>query len=164
MLCYDSYQSPQGRIYLVATERGLRGLYFAGQRHFPRDRKTWARAPRNPVLRQAKRELREYFAGRRRSFSVPLDPAGTAFQRSVWRAMAKVGYGRTVSYGQLAGRSGHRGSARATGAAVGRNPVSIILPCHRIVGANGALTGYAGGLSRKRKLLELEGAGRLPGR
>ena len=109
-------------------------------------------------LKQAKHELLEYFAGRRKRFNVALAPEGTAFQRSVWRAIAAVGFGETISYGELARRAGHRGSARAAGAATGRNPIGIIVPCHRIMGADGSLTGYAGGLQRKRALLELEGA------
>lgn len=158
MLFYDSYQSPQGPMLITATPDGLAGVYFKGQKHFP-PRREWRRDPRNPVLRQAKRELAEYFSGKRKRFSVAIDPQGTAFQRSVWKAISKVGFGETISYGELARRAGHPGSARAAGAATGRNPIGIIVPCHRIMGSDGSLTGYAGGLPRKRALLELEGAG-----
>jgi len=158
MLSYDQFESPQGTMILTATSKGLAGVYFKGQKHFPK-RRDWRRDPRNALLNQAKRELAEYFAGKRTHFSVALDPQGTPFQRSVWKQIAKVGFGKTLTYGELAKRAGHPGSARAAGAATGRNPLGIIVPCHRIMGSNGALTGYAGGLHRKRALLELEGAG-----
>jgi methylated-DNA-[protein]-cysteine S-methyltransferase len=155
MLAYDHYQSPQGPMIITATSKGLAGVYFKGQKHFPPQR-DWRRDARNAVVRQAKRELAQYFAGRRTRFSVALDPQGTAFQRSVWKQIAKVGFGKTLTYGELARRAGHPGSARAAGAATGRNPIGIIVPCHRIMGADGSLTGYAGGLGRKRALLALE--------
>ena len=153
---YDTFKSPQGEMLLVATEDGLSGIYFKGQKYFPKRDKSWRRAPGHGPLKQAKRELAQYFAGKRRRFAVALDPDGTPFQRSVWRQISKVAFGKTATYGELARRAGHAGSARAAGAATGRNPLSIIVPCHRIVGANGSLTGYAGGLARKRALLELE--------
>ena len=156
MLAYDTYQSPQGPMLIAATPKGLAGVYFKGQKHFPK-RLEWRRDPRHPVLRKARRELAEYFAGKRMRFEVRLDPAGTPFQRSVWKQIAKVGFGKTLTYGELAKRAGHPGSARAAGAATGRNPLGIFVPCHRIMGANGSLTGYAGGLQRKRALLALEG-------
>ena len=155
MLAYDQFDTPQGTMLVTATDKGLAGVYFKGQKHFPKKR-DWQRDARHPVLRQARRELTEYFAGRRKRFDVALDPQGTVFQRSIWKAIAKVGFGKTLTYGELAQRAGHPGSARAAGAATGRNPLSIIVPCHRIMGADGSLTGYAGGLSRKRALLELE--------
>jgi len=153
---YDYLHSPHGRMLLVADGRALTGAYFVGQKHQPRIEADWMRAPQHPPLRQAKRELAEYFSGTRARFSVPVAPDGTAFQRAVWQAIARVPFGRTIAYGELARRAGRPGSARAAGAATGRNPLGIIVPCHRIVGANGALTGYAGGLSRKQALLALE--------
>jgi methylated-DNA-[protein]-cysteine S-methyltransferase len=162
MLAYDTYESPQGPMLITATPKGLAGVYFKGQKHFPKKRE-WQRDGRHPVLRQARRELDEYFAGKRRCFDVALDPQGTDFQRSVWKAIAKVGFGETLTYGELARRAGHPGSARAAGAATGRNPIGIIVPCHRIMGSDGSLTGYAGGLKRKRALLALEGANGAPG-
>jgi methylated-DNA-[protein]-cysteine S-methyltransferase len=161
MLAYDEFESPQGTMILTATAKGLAGVYFKGQKHFPKQR-DWQRDPRNALLNQAKRELAEYFAGKRTHFSVTLDPQGTPFQRSVWKQIAKVGFGKTLTYGELAKRAGHPGSARAAGAATGRNPLSVIVPCHRIMGSDGSLTGYAGGLGRKRALLALEGIDRLP--
>ena len=157
MLYYDYYQSPRGRILLVADDRALTGVYFAGQKYHPRIDEQWKRADRHEPLRQAKRELSEYFDGKRTRFTVEVSPHGTPFQRAVWKAIADVRFGQTIAYGELAERAGYPGSARAAGAATGRNPISIIVPCHRIVGSNGSLTGDAGGLAKKRALLELEG-------
>ena len=158
MRYYDTYESPQGRILLVATEAGICGVYFTGQKYFPEKEKAWRRAPNHAALKQARRELAQYFAGKRKRFDVALDPQGTPFQRAVWKAISNVGFGETISYSTLARRARRPGGARAAGAATGRNPISIIVPCHRILGANGSLTGYAGGLRRKRALLALEGA------
>jgi len=158
MRYYDTLKSPQGEILLVATEDGLSGLYFKGQKYFPKKDKAWLHAPNHAPLKRAKRELAQYFSGKRKRFSVALDPQGTPFQRSVWRAISTVGFGETITYGELARRARRPGSARAAGAATGRNPLGIIVPCHRILGSNGSLTGYAGGLSRKRALLALENA------
>jgi len=153
---YDLYDSPQGQILLAASDAGIAGVYFEGQKYFPKDDAQWFRDGKNEFLRQAKRELAEYFAGRRKRFEVSLDPSGTPFQKAVWRAISCVLYGETISYGELARRAGAAGRARAAGAATGRNPIGILVPCHRIVGADGSLTGYAGGLARKRALLALE--------
>jgi methylated-DNA-[protein]-cysteine S-methyltransferase len=153
---YDFYESPHGQMLLVAGDEGLSGVYFDGQKDFPRIDAEWRGDARHAPLRQARRELAEYFGRERERFEIVLAPEGTPFQRSVWRAISTVGFGETISYGELARRAGFSGSARAAGAATGRNPISIIVPCHRIVGANGTLTGYAGGLDRKRALLALE--------
>jgi len=153
---YDLYESPQGRMLLVANDVGLSGAYFEGQKYFPRVEPEWRRDACHAPLRQAKRELAEYFGGGRKRFESPLAPEGTPFQRSVWKAISTVAFGDTITYAELARRAGFPGSARAAGAATGRNPISIIVPCHRIVGSNGSLTGYAGGLDRKRALLALE--------
>ena len=158
MRYYDSFESPHGKMLLVASEKGVSGIYFNRQKYFPATKKDWKRDERHAVLKQAKRELLEYFAGKRKRFGVPLAPDGTPFQRSVWKAISKVGFGKTLTYGELAAKAGRPGSARAAGAATGRNPIGIIVPCHRIMGANGSLTGYAGGLRKKRALLALEGA------
>ncbi|MGC4096395.1 MAG: methylated-DNA--[protein]-cysteine S-methyltransferase [Nitrospira sp.] len=156
MLYYDYYQSPRGRMMLVADDHALTGVYFTGQKYHPRIDKAWKRADTHAPIRQAKRELSEYFEGERTRFTVNVAPQGTPFQRAVWKAIAGVPFGHTLAYGQLAARAGYPGSARAAGAATGRNPISIIVPCHRIVGSNGSLTGYAGGVAKKRALLELE--------
>lgn len=151
--------SPLGEILLVANERGdaLAGLYLARQKYYPAVPAAWHEAPRLPVFREAIQQLREYFAGTRTRFELPLDPAGTPFQRKVWREIAKVPCGTTISYTELARRCGRPAAVRAVGAATGRNPMTVIVPCHRIVGRDGSLTGYAGGLDRKTILLELEG-------
>jgi methylated-DNA-[protein]-cysteine S-methyltransferase len=160
MRYYDTFQSPHGRMLLVATEDGVSGVYFVGQKYFPAKDDDWKRSPGHAPLKQVKRELAEYFAGRRKRFAVALDPDGTPFQRSVWKAISTVSFGKTIAYAELASKAGFPGSARAAGAATGRNPISILVPCHRIVGSDGSLTGYAGGLRRKRALLALE---RAPG-
>ena len=156
MKYYDLYQSPHGQMLLVASGEGLSGVSFEGQKYHAQIDPAWRRDADQPSLRQAKHELVEYFAGQRRHFETPLAPEGTAFQRSVWKAISTVDFGRTITYGELALRAGCPASVRAAGAATGRNPLTIIVPCHRIVGSNGALTGYAGGLERKRALLALE--------
>ena len=153
---YDTYDSPHGRMLLVAGDDGLAGVYFDGQKYLPRIGPDWRRDVRHAPLRQAKQELSEYFGGERKRFETALAPVGTPFQQSVWKAISTVGFGETISYRELARRAGCAGSERAAGAATGRNPIGIIVPCHRIVGSDGSLTGYAGGLDRKRALLALE--------
>ena len=151
-------ESPLGTLRLVARDGALVGVYFVGQKYDARAGADWREAPGDALLRAAAQQLDEYFAGRRRRFDLRLAPSGTAFQRDVWRAIAAVPAGSTISYAELARRVGRPTSVRAAGAATGRNPLSIVVPCHRIVGAGGALTGYAGGLERKRALLALERA------
>ena len=153
---HDFYESPHGQMLLVADDNGLSGVYFDGQKYLPQVETEWRRDVSHPTLAQAKRELAEYFGGERKRFDIPLAPEGTAFQIAVWKAISSVSFGETISYGELARRAGSPGNARAAGAATGRNPITIIVPCHRIVASNGSLTGYAGGLQRKRSLLELE--------
>lgn len=152
------YASPLGAMRIAARAGGLAGLWFEGQRHEP-DTSGWTHDPRHPLLQEAARQLDDYFAGRRRAFELPLDlQGGTAFQQAVWRGLLDIPNGRTTSYAELARGIGRAGAARAVGAAVGRNPWSIVVPCHRVVGTGGALTGYAGGLDRKTALLKLEDA------
>ena len=155
--------SPLGPIVIAATDQGLAGLWFAkGQRYLPPQLtggEAWAEASDHPVLNLASQQLGEYFAGQRSDFDVPLDlRCGTAFQQSVWQALLAIPQGNVVSYGEISRRIGSPAAVRAVGGAIGRNPVSIIVPCHRVTGSNGALTGYAGGLERKAALLRLEGA------
>ncbi|MDH4096320.1 MAG: methylated-DNA--[protein]-cysteine S-methyltransferase [Betaproteobacteria bacterium] len=159
MTYYDHYSTPQGRMLLVADEHAITRVSFAGQKYAPRVARDWIRDGAHPPIARAKRELAEYFAGRRKRFSVKLAPQGTPFQRKVWKAIAGVGFGKTIAYAELARRAGRPGSARAAGAATGRNPIGVIVPCHRIVGADGSLTGYAGGLAKKKALLALEARG-----
>jgi methylated-DNA-[protein]-cysteine S-methyltransferase len=152
--------SPLGEMLLVANPEGtaLAGLYLANQKYYPDAAPQWHEAAELPLFRAAAAQLREYFAGARTAFDLPLAPAGTPFQRQVWAAIATVPFAETISYGELAARCGRPSAVRAAGAATGRNPLTIVIPCHRIVGSGGALTGYAGGLDRKRTLLALEAA------
>ena len=155
---YTEMQSPLGRMTLAATERGLTGVWFEQQRHSP-DMSTWQRDDTNATLLAAKHQLGEYFNGTRRDFELPLDLShGTSFQQAVWNALLTIPRGTTTSYGVLSEQCGHAAAVRAVGGAIGRNPLSIIVPCHRVVGRDGSLTGYAGGLERKVSLLKLEGA------
>lgn len=160
---FNHIVSPLGGITLAASPLGLRGLWFDGQRHFPAVPER-PMAPRDALLCEAERQLREYFAGRRRVFELPLDLSrGTAFQQGVWRQLAGLSFGSTTTYAGLATRIGHARAVRAVGAAVGRNPISIIVPCHRVLGSDGSLTGYAGGPERKIALLRIEGRHDLVG-
>lgn len=148
-----TFQSPIGPLWLVSNGSQLCGLYMgdeqpdhaADARHDP--------APFRDVVDQ----LQAYFSGQRKNFDLPLAPTGTAFQKTVWQALCGIPYGQTISYGELAQRIGNPKACRAVGLANGRNPISIIVPCHRVIGANGTLTGYGGGLPRKRWLLQHEG-------
>lgn len=153
-----SVETPAGRLRLFGSDAGLRGAMWPGQDLRPL--KLGARVDAEPpVLEKAARELAEYFAGNRRFFDVALDPIGTEFQKRAWLELRKVPYGQTRTYGEQAKAMGRPTASRAVGAANGRNPLSIFVPCHRIVGANGALTGFAGGLEAKRFLLDLESSG-----
>jgi len=157
-VCFDCIPSPLGGMVLASDGDALTAAWFEGQRYAPSIGPTWQRRRDLPLLRRAAAEFAEYFAGERTRFELPLAPAGTPFQREVWNAIGGVPYGETIAYRELAARAGRPASIRAAGAATGRNPLSIVIPCHRIVGADGALTGYAGGLARKRSLLALERA------
>jgi len=151
-------RSPLGTMLLAACANQLIGIWFEGQAHLP-DLSGCASDAGQPVLQQAKAQLQDYFAGQRQQFDLPLNLAtGTAFQQAVWQALQAIPFGATCSYGQLASRIGRPSAVRAVGAAVGRNPLTIIVPCHRVIGTHGSLTGYAGGLDRKTALLQLEGA------
>ncbi len=162
-LYYTEMPSPLGTIFLRGTARGLTGLYMEEHRHGPRpeERAGWTRD--DGPFASARGQLEEYFAGTRRAFDVVLDReamGGTLFQRQVWAALLGIPYGETITYGELARRIGQPTAVRAVGLANGRNPVSVIVPCHRVVGAGGKLTGYGGGKDRKRALLVLESCGR----
>jgi len=147
--------SPLGTMLLARSEHGLAGAWFERQKHHPPEIDAPERAD-DPLLAETARQLREYFAGASAEFDVPLDLQGSEFQRAVWRALLRIAPGSTCSYGDIARGLGVPSASRAVGAAVGRNPVSIIVPCHRVVGSSGALTGYAGGLDRKASLLRIE--------
>jgi len=149
--------TPLGGMTLVASQQGLQGAWFDHQAHRP-DIAALPWGSSQPWLREARKQLAEYFAGQRQQFELALQPyAGSEFQRTVWQALAMIPFGRFVSYAEIARHLGRPQAARAIGMAVGRNPLSIFLPCHRVVASDGALTGYAGGLDRKIALLQLEG-------
>jgi methylated-DNA-[protein]-cysteine S-methyltransferase len=151
---YDEMDSPVGTLRLVADSRGLREIWFERERHPKQAHPGWVRAA--APLAFARVQLEEYFAGTRQHFELPLHPVGTPFQLEVWHELARIPYGVTISYGELARRIGKPLAVRAVGAANGRNPLPIVLPCHRVIGANGALTGFGGGLPTKRFLLTME--------
>ncbi|MBX9868475.1 MAG: methylated-DNA--[protein]-cysteine S-methyltransferase [Burkholderiaceae bacterium] len=156
MMYYTSYQSPMGALTLVASARGLAGVYFATHRHFSQPA-NWQQSNNHALFDQVRTQLDAYFAGTRQHFDVPLDVSGaTTFQQDVWQALLRIPYGETASYAQIAQQIGRPAAVRAVGAANGRNPVSIIVPCHRVIASNGALTGYAGGLPNKTYLLAHE--------
>ena len=155
-LYYDLLSTSLGSMLLASDGDALVGAWFERQRYEPSVGPSWERKCDVAVLVRAGVEIGEYLAGTRKAFTIPLSPAGTAFQRDVWNAIAAIPYGETAAYRDLASRIGRPASVRAAGAATGRNPLSIIVPCHRVLGADGTLTGYAGGLERKRALLALE--------
>ncbi len=159
------WASPMGEMCLAASSRGLAGVWFLNQQHLPDHLNGPTAWPRinagkltHPVLQQAIQQLTDYFAGQRQTFELPLDiNGGTLFQQSVWQALSKIPYGVSSTYGDVSRQIGNPKAVRAVGAAVGRNPISLIVPCHRVLGSDASLTGYAGGLDRKIGLLTLEG-------
>ena len=158
------YTSPLGTLLLAADEIGLTGVWFEGAKYYAANLPAEHMDRETPILQETKDWLDIYFSGQDPGFLPPLHPAGSVFQKSVWELLLKIPYGQTETYGliarQLAPKLGvNRMSPQAVGGAVGHNPISLLIPCHRVVGANGSLTGYAGGIGRKRKLLELEQAG-----
>lgn len=164
MLYTIHYDSPIGRLLLAATDRALTGAWILGQKYFPDLQPDAVQEGENPILKQTVEWLERYFAGRRPVVSeLPLAPAGSAFRQEVWKLLCEIPYGEVTTYGDIAKKMAARQgkstmSSQAVGGAVGHNPISIIIPCHRVVGANGSLTGYAGGLQTKIQLLTLEGA------
>ena len=158
MTIYTHIDSPLGQLLLTSREDKLSGLYFADQPHARIDH-AWIRQDDADIFAQTGEQLEEYASGGREDFDLPLSFSGTPFQISVWNAIAAIPFGQTITYGELAERIGRPAKdARAVGMATGQNPISWIVPCHRVVGKNGDLTGYAGGLTRKNALLEFEGA------
>jgi len=150
---YTIIDSPLGDVLLVAEDEAITGVQFTDAARVPA---RTGEEGETPVLAAARRQLGEYFAGRRTEFDLPLAPRGEPFQRRVWDLLGTIPYGETRSYGDLARELGDVGYAQAVGAANGRNPIAVVVPCHRVIGADGSLTGYAGGLERKRSLLALE--------
>jgi methylated-DNA-[protein]-cysteine S-methyltransferase len=152
--CYQWIESPTGKLLLVADESGLRSVSFAEGRTPPKVLLDW-KQDRSP-LRETIRQLRAFFAGELHCFDLPLQPEGTEFQKRVWNGLLGIPYGATISYGELARRLGNPAASRAVGLANGSNPIAIIIPCHRVIGGSGKLTGYGGGLENKRWLLDFE--------
>lgn len=159
-LAHKPMPSPVGELKLVASDKGLVAILWPNDspRRVPLDETILDK--NHPILVETESQLHEYFAGRRKRFTVPLDLRGTPFQRNVWNLLLAIPYGETRSYAQLANQLGNARATRAVGAANGRNPVSIIVPCHRVIGSSGTLTGFAGGLAVKAQLLEMERGGR----
>lgn len=155
MTYYTEHESPLGTLLLAATDAGLCGLYFEQHKYFDGPQ-GWRRDPEHPILRKTISQLDDYFAGRLMRFDIELDLRGTSFQQSVWAALQALPFGDTSTYQAIAHVISKPNAVRAAGTAIGRNPISIIVPCHRVVGVSGALSGYAGGLDRKRYLLALE--------
>ena len=153
---YKIMQSPVGRLKLVASERGLAAILWENDDPKRVRLGTPVEDKNNPVLLETEQQLNDYFAGKRKKFSIKFDFAGTDFQKKVWETLAAIPFGETPSYGEIATRIGRPDAARAVGAAIGRNPISIAVPCHRVIGSNGKLTGFAGGLHTKASLLSLE--------
>ena len=151
---YSQIESPVGPLLLAADDAGLRQILFANGRHPARPESSWKRDP--APLQETIRQLHAYFAGELEQFDLPLAPEGTPFQLEVWRRLCHIPYGETISYGELARRIGNPKASRAVGLANGSNPIPIVIPCHRVIGSNGKLTGYGGGLPIKEKLLALE--------
>jgi methylated-DNA-[protein]-cysteine S-methyltransferase len=154
---YTYVDSPIGRLLLQSDGTALTGLYMDVPSRPPSGMHEWVEDAKARPLQTAVRQLEEYFSGRRREFDLPLRSDGTEFQRRVWSALTEIPYGVTWSYGELARRIGNPNASRAVGLANGRNPISILVPCHRVIGADGSLTGYGGGVERKRWLLAHEG-------
>jgi len=164
--CHKTIQSPWGALTLAANPMGLCGVWFENQKHFP-DTRAWTVSTQHPTLLQAEQSLNHYFdqkwpptnSARQALQNIALDlSAGTEFQKAVWHALMSIPMGQTCSYGQLAAAIGRPMAVRAVGTAVGRNPISILVPCHRVMGSQGQITGYAGGIWRKQALLKLENA------
>lgn len=160
MRSHTVLDSPIGPLTLVEEDGALAGVYMTEQRHLPKPARLGGSD--NAVLPAVREQLDAYFARDLRDFDVPLAPGGTPFQARVWAALREVPYGSTCTYADLAAAIGRPTAVRAVGAANGRNPISIVVPCHRVIGANGSLTGYGGGLERKRLLLDLESGSALP--
>ena len=154
---YELHATVVGELLLMSEGEALTDLHMTAGKYVPAAAKDWQRNAALPVFEQTKRELDAYFAGKLREFTVPLAPRGTDFQKRAWIALTKIPFGETRTYGQQAQAMGQPTAVRAVGAANGKNPIGIIVPCHRVIGANGTLTGYAGGLHNKAFLLKLEG-------
>jgi methylated-DNA-[protein]-cysteine S-methyltransferase len=154
-------ETPLGKIQAAARGNALTGLWFIGQKYFPIGTEAWSSKPEYPVFVSLRTWLDDYYAKKKPKVKIPLAPDGTDFQQAVWKLLLEIPYGSTSTYGAIASQlaaGGKKASAQAVGGAVGHNPISLLIPCHRVLGSDGSLTGYAGGLEKKRALLELEGS------
>jgi methylated-DNA-[protein]-cysteine S-methyltransferase len=157
---FKEMESPVGRLKIVASDKGLAAILWENDNPNRIRIRTYTENHTHPVLLEVEQQLQEYFAGKRTSFSLPLDPVGTEFQHEVWNILSGIPYGETMTYAGIAKQMGNPKAVRAVGAANGRNPISIVVPCHRAIGSSGELTGFAGGLEAKATLLSLEGVKR----
>lgn len=156
-MIYDIFASPMGDILVTSDGEKIITFGFVGQKHLKPISDSWEKELNHNLLQKAKKQTEEYFLGKRKTFDLPLSPQGTEFQRKVWLALEQIPFGQVTTYGKIAKKINNPKGVRAVGGAIGRNPIGIIIPCHRVVGTNKTLTGYAGGLDRKQNLLELEG-------
>lgn len=155
-MIYDTFTSPLGVLVLSTDGKYLTGVYFLGQKYFESVPSDWVQDKSHPLLRTAIKQTQEYFANKRKSFDLPMQEQGTTFQKQVWEAVSQISYGRRSTYGEIASKIGRPKAVRAVGTAIGKNPLCLVVPCHRVVGSQGGLAGYAGGIDRKEKLLSLE--------
>jgi len=155
---YQIVESPIGPLTILSDGEGLTGLYMNVHKYGPSQTDGWRLSPENPVVSETARQLREFFLGTRLEFDLPLNASGTEFQRRCWQQLSRIPYGETWSYGEMAKKLGSPDASRAVGAANGQNPISVIVPCHRVIGASGKLVGFGGGLPRKAALLAFERA------
>ena len=167
MICVNELETPLGPATARAEDNALTGFWFIGQKYYPAKRDAWVQTPGYPIFTQLRAWLEEYFAGHNPVPNFILNPQGTPFQKKIWAFLLRIPYGKLTTYGKIAGQLAAREglvsmSAQAVGGAVGRNPISLLIPCHRVVGTDGSLTGYAGGLDKKTALLRLEGALPVP--
>lgn len=155
-LVYDKIDSPVGELMILASTEGLQCILWDVERRDKEAIKRFKNSSNNKIIIKVKKQLSEYFSGKRKTFDLPLIMEGTEFQKQAWQQLCKIPYGQTISYGEQAKRVGDKNKARAVGMANGKNPIPIIVPCHRVIGSNGTLTGFAGGVDRKAILLDLE--------
>lgn len=158
MMIYDIFSTRFGDMMACGTEEALQGFYFTGQKYDKAVEPAWHHAPDHALLRELRAQFKAYEKQAMSGFDLPLDPQGTDFQKRVWRALLDIPAGDTSTYGAIAVLAASKAAVRAVGSAIGRNPISVIIPCHRVLGSSGSLTGYAGGLPRKAALLQHEGA------
>jgi methylated-DNA-[protein]-cysteine S-methyltransferase len=156
-MIYTYFDSPLGNIRIVSDGEKITTFGFVGQKNLKDVPTDWKNEPDHKLLKKARKQAEEYFSGKRKDFDLPLSPQGTEFQQKVWKALLEIPFGQISTYGKIANQIGNPKGVRAVGGAIGRNPIGIIIPCHRVIGANGTLTGFASGLDRKQSLLEIEG-------